>query len=114
MESSIFTKIIDREIPAKIEYEDDRVIAIHDIHPHAPIHILIIPKKEIETLNQATEEDETLLGHCLIVAKKIAESKNVDKSGYRIIMNCNRDAGQTVFHIHFHLLGGKELQVNMG
>lgn len=114
MANSIFTKIIKREIPAKIEYEDEQVIAFHDIHPQAPIHILIVPKKEIETLNQATEEDMKLLGHCLLVAKNIASQKNISTSGYRIVMNCNRDAGQTVFHVHFHLLGGKELQLVLG
>ncbi|MBI3258077.1 MAG: histidine triad nucleotide-binding protein [Ignavibacteriae bacterium] len=114
MASSIFTKIINREIPAKIEYEDELAIAFHDIQPHAPIHILIVPKKEIETLNQATIEDMNLLGHCLLIAKKLAVLKNIDKSGYRIVMNCNRDAGQTVFHLHFHLLGGKQLQLNLG
>lgn len=114
MSTSIFTKIINREIPAKIEYEDELVIAFHDIQPQAPIHILIVPKKEIETLNQTSNDDVQLLGHCLVIAKKIAVEKEIDKSGYRIVLNCNRDAGQTVFHIHFHLLGGKQLQLNLG
>ncbi len=114
MGTSIFTKIINREIPANIEYEDELAIAFQDIQPQAPIHILIVPKKEIETLNQASIEDIQLLGHCLLIAKKLAAEKKIDKSGYRIVMNCNRDAGQTVFHIHFHLLGGKELHLNLG
>jgi len=114
MSESIFTKIIKREIPAAIEYEDDISIAFHDIHPQAPIHILVVPKKEIQTLNEATEEDIQLLGHCLIVAKNIAKARNIAESGYRIVMNCNSDAGQTVFHLHFHILGGHSLQLAMG
>ena len=114
MSESIFTKIINREIPATIEYEDEFTIAFHDIHPQAPVHILVVPKKEIQTLNQATEEDTKLLGHCLLVAKNIAKSRNIAESGYRIVMNCNADAGQTVFHLHFHLLGGHSLQLTMG
>jgi len=109
MSTSIFTKIIQREIPATIVFEDDRVIAIEDIHPQAPIHIIIIPKKEIPTLNQATSEDTELLGYCLIVAQKIAQWKSINESGYRVVVNCNSDGGQTVFHVHFHLLGGREL-----
>jgi histidine triad (HIT) family protein len=114
MSESLFTKIINREIAAKIEYEDELVIAFNDIQPQAPIHILIVPKKVISNLNQATPHDISLLGHCLLIAKNIASAKNIAESGYRIIMNCNADAGQTIFHLHFHLLGGQPLQFALG
>ena len=112
MSKSIFTKIIQREIPAKIVFEDERVIAFEDIHPQAPIHIVIVPKKEIATLNEAGTEDRELLGDCLMVAQKVARELDIQESGYRIVMNCNSDGGQTVFHIHFHLLGGRPLNHN--
>ncbi len=112
MSKSIFTKIIQREIPAKIVFEDERVIAFEDIHPQAPIHIVIVPKKEIATLNEAGTEDRELLGDCLMVAQKVARELDIQESGYRIVMNCNSDGGQTVFHIHFHLLGGRPLTHN--
>ena len=112
MSDSIFTKIIKREIPAKIEYEDDDIIAINDIEPKAPIHILIIPKKQIKTINDLEEKDAELIGKIYLVAKKIAKEKGIAESGYRVISNCNKDGGQSVFHIHFHLLGGKSLSWN--
>jgi histidine triad (HIT) family protein len=112
MSTSIFTKIIQREIPAKIVFEDERVIAFDDIHPHAPVHIIIVPKKEIPTLNDASSEDQELLGYCMMVAQKVALQMNIQESGYRVVMNCNFDGGQTVFHIHFHLLGGRPLNHN--
>ena len=112
MSTSIFTKIIQREIPATIVFEDERVIAIEDIHPQAPIHILIIPKKEIATLNDLTPEDTELVGYCMLIAQKIACIKQIHETGYRVVSNCNFDGGQTVYHIHFHLLGGRALTHN--
>ena len=107
--STIFNKIIKKEIPAKIVYEDDNILAFEDIAPQAPVHILIIPKKEIKTLNDITEEDANIIGQLTIVAKKIAKDKKIDQDGYRLIMNCNDYGGQTVYHIHLHLLGGRKL-----
>lgn len=106
---SIFTKIINREIPADIVYEDDLVIAFKDIHPQAPIHILIVPKKEIATVNDVAEADEIALGRLFTAAAKIAQENNIAASGYRLMVNVNEDGGQEVFHIHMHLLGGKNL-----
>ncbi len=106
---TIFKKIIDRQIPAKFVFEDEQCIAINDVAPQAPVHILIIPKKEIRSLNEAASEDQNLLGHLLLVAKEIAKKQNLHDNGYRLIFNTNADAGQTVFHLHLHLLGGKKL-----
>ena len=103
---TLFKRIIDREIPADIVYEDELSLAFRDINPQAPTHILIIPKKEIVSVAEATEDDAQLLGHLLIVARKLAEQLNLT-SGYRIVTNSGRDAGQTVFHLHVHLLGGR-------
>ena len=110
MEQSIFEKILVGEISSEIIYEDDFVFAINDINPVARIHILVIPKKRIDTLNQMSEEDTTLLGHMVLVAKNLAKEQKIDDTGYRILMNTNSDAGQTVYHIHLHLIGGEELK----
>ena len=110
MEQSIFEKILVGEISSEIIYEDDFVFAINDINPVARIHILVIPKKRIDTLNQMNEEDTTLLGHMVFVAKNLAKEQKIDDTGYRILMNTNSDAGQTVYHIHLHLIGGEELK----
>ncbi len=107
MEDSIFTKIIKREIPATIVFENDDVIAFNDIDPKAPVHILIIPKKQIPTINDVVEDDASALGKIIIAAKQIAKDNNLSENGYRLVFNCNKDAGQTVFHIHCHLLGGR-------
>ena len=112
--STIFNKIIKKEIPATIVYEDDTILAFEDIAPKAPVHILIIPKKEIKTLNDIEQKDVELLGKLILVAKKIAKDKNIDKDGYRLIMNCNEYGGQTVYHIHLHLIGGKRLSWTPG
>jgi len=109
MEKTLFQQIIDREIPATIEYEDDKVIAIRDIQPSAKLHLLVIPKKPIPTVNDLTEADAPLVGHVYLVAQQLAEKFNVSESGYRLVTNVNKDAGQTVFHLHFHLLGGQPL-----
>jgi len=110
MEQSIFEKILVGEISSEIIYEDDFVFAINDINPVSRIHILVIPKKRIDTLNQINEEDTTLLGHMVLVAKNLAKEQKIDDTGYRILMNTNSDAGQTVYHIHLHLIGGEELK----
>ncbi|GAB5490619.1 MAG: purine nucleoside phosphoramidase [Phototrophicaceae bacterium] len=106
---TIFKKIIDKEIPADIVYEDDLVLAFRDIEPQAPTHILIIPKKEIATVNDVTEADEQVLGRLMIVAAKIAKEQAIAESGYRLIINVNEHGGQEVFHLHMHLIGGRSL-----
>ncbi len=105
MSKTIFAKIINREIPAEIVYEDDIALAFNDISPQAPTHILVVPKKAISKLSDASEEDQDLLGHLLLVAKKIAKEKNIEH--YRLIINNGTDAGQTVFHVHIHILAGR-------
>ena len=105
--STIFKKIIDKEINADIVYENDKVLAFKDINPVSPIHILIIPKKEIPTINDISSNDKELLGEMFITAQKIAKKLNINKNGYRVGFNCNEDGGQTVFHLHMHLLGGR-------
>lgn len=108
-EETIFSKIIRREIPANIVYQDDLVTAFHDINPQAPTHILIIPNKIIPTANDATAEDEAVLGHMFTIAAQIAKEEGIAQDGYRLIMNCNAHGGQEVYHIHLHLLGGHPL-----
>ncbi|WP_456436883.1 histidine triad nucleotide-binding protein [Desulfurobacterium sp.] len=105
----IFCKIVNREIPAKIVYEDEKVMAFHDINPQAPVHILIIPKEHIPTVNDLEENHKELIGHIFLVARKIAKEMGFDEKGYRILVNCNRDGGQEIYHIHFHLFAGKPL-----
>ena len=105
----VFCKIVKKEIPAKVVYEDDRVMAFHDINPQAPIHILVIPKEHIPTLNDLTEEHKELIGHIFTVIKQIAKEMGIAESGYRVLVNCNRDGGQEIYHLHFHLLGGAPL-----
>ena len=107
-EKTIFQKIIDKEIPADIIYEDDRCLAFRDINPQAPTHILVIPKKPIESLAQAQDEDAALVGHLMITARKIAEQQGLAQ-GYRTVLNCGPDGGQSVDHMHVHLLGGRKL-----
>ncbi|HRP01870.1 MAG TPA: histidine triad nucleotide-binding protein [Candidatus Kapabacteria bacterium] len=109
---SIFTKIINREIPASIVYEDEQVIAFNDINPIAPVHILIVPKKQIPTINDLEQDDATLMGLLILRAKDIAKNLGIAERGYRLIFNCNKEACQTVFHIHLHLIGGKQLGWN--
>ncbi|NMH60406.1 histidine triad nucleotide-binding protein [Alteromonas ponticola] len=107
MSETIFTKIINREIPADILYEDDLCLAFKDVNPQAPIHFLVIPKKAIATINDITEEDREVVGHLSLVAAKIADDLGVAEEGYRTVMNCNEFGGQSVYHIHLHVLGGK-------
>ncbi|MBR8701329.1 Purine nucleoside phosphoramidase [Fusobacterium sp. DD29] len=107
--ATIFTKIINREIPATIVYENDKVIAFKDINPAAPVHILVVPKKEIPTINDIKEEDKELIGEIFLAIGKIAKDFGIDKDGYRVIANCNEYGGQEVFHLHYHILGGQKL-----
>lgn len=106
---TIFSKIIRKEIPADIVYQDELVTAFRDIAPQAPTHILIIPNKLIPTVNDVTENDEATLGRLFTVAAKIAQQEGIAEDGYRLIMNCNKHGGQEVFHIHMHLVGGEPL-----
>ena len=107
--STIFTKIINKELDANIIYEDDVCLAFHDINPVAPTHVLIIPKKEINTINDIEDIDKNTIGHLFVTAKNIAKELSIDEDGYRIVFNCNDNGGQTVYHIHMHLLGGRKL-----
>lgn len=106
---SVFTKIINRELPATIVYEDDDVISFVPIRQQARVHLLIVPKKEIYTINDISETDTMLLGKMMQVAKILARENGIDQTGYRLSINVNEDAGQSVFHIHMHLLGGNKL-----
>jgi len=108
-EDTLFSKIIRRELPADIVFQDARVTAFRDINPQAPTHILIVPNKVIPTVNDITPEDEGVLGHMLVVAKQLAESEGVAEDGYRLLINCGRHANQEVFHLHMHLFGGRPL-----
>lgn len=105
---NIFLKIIDKRIPAKIAYEDDLCLAFHDIHPQAPVHVLIIPKKVIRTHADVAPEDQALLGHLHLVAAKLAKELGLVQ-GYRLVLNCDEHGGQTVPHLHMHLLGGRDM-----
>lgn len=109
MSETIFSKIIRREIPADIVYETDRVLAFRDINPQAPIHILIVPKQPIATLNDLRDEDAELIGQLYLAARQIALDEGFAEAGYRTLINCNRDGGQDVFHIHLHLLAGRRM-----
>ncbi|NKB61548.1 MAG: HIT domain-containing protein [Gammaproteobacteria bacterium] len=108
-EDTLFSKIVKKEIPADILFQDDRVTAFRDIQPQAPTHILIIPNKIIPTVNDVLEEDEATLGHMFVVARKIAEQEGIAEDGYRLIVNCGPHAFQEVYHIHMHLVGGRSL-----
>ncbi|ACA30757.1 purine nucleoside phosphoramidase [Histophilus somni] len=109
VEETIFSKIIRKEIPANIVYQDELVTAFRDISPQAPTHILIIPNKIIPTVNDVTSEDEVTLGRLFTVAAKLAEKEGIAQDGYRLIVNCNKHGGQEVYHLHMHLVGGEHL-----
>lgn len=109
MEDCLFCKIAKGEIPSKKVYEDDLVYSFWDINPEAPVHILIVPKKHIESVNELKEEDSALIAHIFEVAKQIVREQGIAQNGYRIVNNCGVDGGQTVMHLHFHLLGGRNL-----
>jgi histidine triad (HIT) family protein len=106
---TVFKKIIDREIPADILHEDDLCLAFRDIHPRAPTHVLVIPKKEIASVDHLEDEDQALVGHLYLVIRDLARKLGLG-SGYRVVVNCGRDGGQEVEHLHFHLLGGRSLK----
>lgn len=107
--TTIFAKIVRGEIPSDIIYQDDLVTAFRDIHPQAPVHVLIVPNKVIPTVNDLTEADEQVAGRMLLAAKKVAEQEGIAGDGYRLIINCNEHGGQDVFHLHMHLVGGRRL-----
>lgn len=109
MTDTIFSKIIRREIPADIVYENDEVLAFRDLNPQAPVHVLFIPKEPLATLNDATPADAELLGKLLLAARDYAKQEGFAEQGYRTVINCNEDGGQTVYHLHVHLLGGRRL-----
>lgn len=105
---TIFKRIIDREIPAKIIHEDDLCLAFHDVNPQAPIHVLVIPKREIRSINDLAPADQSLIGHLYLVMQQLATNLGLEQ-GYRIVVNCGAHAGQSVDHLHFHLLGGRPM-----
>ncbi len=107
-EKTVFKKIIDREMPADIIYEDDRCLAFRDINPAAPTHVLVIPKQEISSVDELQEEHAALVGHLVLVARRLAHELKLE-GGYRLVTNCGADAGQSVDHLHFHLLGGRAM-----
>ncbi len=109
MSKTIFQRIIDREIPAKIAHEDDRCIAIHDVNPQAPVHVLVIPKQHLARVGTATPDDTATLGHLLLTAAAVARQLGLADSGFRLVINNGRDGGETVPHLHVHLLGGRPL-----
>jgi histidine triad (HIT) family protein len=109
MSETIFSKIIRKEIPAKVVYEDDQCLAFYDVAPQAPVHVLVIPKKPIESLEQLTAEDAPLMGHLWQVIQRVARQERVAESGYRVVVNCGHQGGQSVDHLHFHILGGRDL-----
>ncbi|HAI96942.1 MAG: histidine triad nucleotide-binding protein [Cycloclasticus sp.] len=110
MSDCLFCKMVSGEITPDIVYETETVLAFRDINPQAPTHVLIIPKKHIETLADMAEEDVLLMGEIMLVAKKVAEIEGIAESGYRTVFNCKQDAGQEVYHIHLHLLGGRKMK----
>lgn len=105
----IFCKIVTKEISSKIVYEDEKIIAIEDINPAAPLHILLIPKQHIASLDEVEEQDAGILGHIQLTASRIAKEKGISKKGYRVVNNCGVWGGQTIAHLHYHLLGGREM-----
>ena len=109
MAQCLFCQIINRELNATIVYEDDHVVAFNDINPQAPTHVLVVPRRHIASLNDLTEDDDQIVGEVVRRAAAIAKAKGVSESGFRTVFNTNRDAGQTVFHIHLHLIGGRRL-----
>ena len=113
MEDCIFCKIIKGEIPSNKVYEDDKVLAFHDINPEAPVHVLVIQKEHIESVNAINEKNVDIVAHIFMVINKIVKELGIDESGYRVLTNTGKDGGQTVNHMHFHVLGGKELPIKL-
>lgn len=110
MTRCLFCKIIEKQIPAKIVYEDDRALAFEDIDPKAPVHALVIPKQHFSTLLDVPESESALMAHLLHVAREVARIKGIAERGFRIVTNCNPESGQSVYHIHLHILGGRQMQ----
>lgn len=110
MSDDLFMKIIDREIPADIVHEDDELLAFRDIDPQAPVHILVVPKRRIPTINDLDSDDAALVGRMVLAARKLAAEEGLAEDGYRLVFNCNENGGQSVFHIHLHLLGGRRMK----
>ena len=109
MSDDLFVKIVNREIPANIVYETDEIMAFRDVNPQAPVHVLIIPKERIATMNDLKEQHEKMLGKLFLAAAEIAREEGIADEGYRVVMNCNQAGGQAVYHIHLHLLGGRQM-----
>jgi histidine triad (HIT) family protein len=109
MPDCLFCKIIKREIPGSIVYEDDRILAFNDINPQAPTHVLVVPKRHVESLNDLQQDDDQIVGEIVRRAAAIARERGISARGYRMVFNTNREAGQTVFHIHLHLIGGRPM-----
>ncbi|MEM6512903.1 MAG: histidine triad nucleotide-binding protein [Pseudomonadota bacterium] len=109
MSDDLFNKIVAREIPADIVHETDNVLAFRDVNPQAPTHVLVIPKRRIPTVNDLTDADAAVVGELFLVAKAVAADEGLSEDGYRLVMNCNEHGGQTVFHIHLHLIGGRQM-----
>jgi histidine triad (HIT) family protein len=114
MSDCIFCKIVKGEIPCSKVYEDDKVLAFDDIHPMAPVHVIIIPKKHLSTLLDINDQNITIAGDLIIAAQKVAKIKGVAQKGFRTVINCNAEGGQVVFHLHVHVLGGRKLQDELG
>ena len=113
MEDCIFCKIINGDIPSKKVYEDDKVYAFYDIEPAAPVHVLVVPKEHIANVNEINENNADIIAHIFTVINKLVKELGISETGYRIINNCGKDGGQTVHHLHFHILGGKVLPMNL-
>lgn len=109
MSDCLFCKIVEKKIPAKIVYEDDLAVAFDDIHPQAPVHTLVIPKQHVAAIQDCTELDQALLGHLLLTCSKVLKLKGLSESGSRVVVNTGRDGGQTVFHLHLHVTGGRQM-----
>jgi len=109
MDDCLFCRIVDKKIPAKVVLDEPDVLAFEDIGPQAPVHLLVIPKRHIASLNEAKDEDEPLLGKLLTAARRLARERHIDASGYRVVMNTMAGAGQSVFHVHLHVLGGRTM-----
>jgi histidine triad (HIT) family protein len=107
MENCLFCRIVNKKIPAKVVAEDDKILAFEDVNPQAPVHVLLIPKDHYASLNEIPEDKRGILADVLLKAREIARAKGIDQKGYRVVLNTARDSGQAVFHIHFHLLGGR-------
>ena len=109
MADCLFCRIVRKEIPAKVLYEDAKVLAFADVNPQAPVHALLVPKAHFDTLNDMSADEEALLGHCVLAATRVAAEQGLQDKGYRLVANCLSGAGQSVFHVHFHILGGRGL-----